>query len=200
MENTDLAWAAGFLDADGTFGIRVTKSGSYYASVAAAQVDPSPIRKLIELFGGRMHIDRSAHRIKPTAAMEQHRWAISSRGSLATMKLVRPFMVVKCAQADLAIALQEATSTTGGRGIAAPTPEMKAWRAEAYQLAKRLNQRGVQRTGSLRGEVDALIARRPELVIYDPAANASAWRERNRERLRAYNREYYRAHKKVRSY
>lgn len=47
------AWAAGFLEADGCFYVRVRRGGRFVTPmISAAQCDPAPLLRLQKMFGG----------------------------------------------------------------------------------------------------------------------------------------------------
>jgi hypothetical protein len=59
MSDTDLAWATGYIEADGTFGFHTGNNGSTYrAIVSSYSTDLEPLSKLCSLFGGKVAVQR----------------------------------------------------------------------------------------------------------------------------------------------
>jgi hypothetical protein len=112
MDSLLLAYLAGIVDADGTIGIkrstyamRVRGDSSvpiYSERVAVRQVEPHAIDLFSELFGGYRGIARpSAVRGKPL-----HSWQATDRKAVAVLEALRPFLRIKAAHADNALALR----------------------------------------------------------------------------------------------
>jgi len=79
----DLAWAAGFLEGEGSFGCH---GGT--TRVSAGQVQKEPLDRLVKLFGGRMWL-------KPPTGMGKHpvwTWVIPGKRSAAVMMTIYTFM------------------------------------------------------------------------------------------------------------
>ena len=116
MTETDLAWAAGFFDGEGS----ITIARNYGPNlgrglrmkIAVAQVDPAPLLKLHGMFGGciRYHYrpTRPEHRVA-------HEWTVGSRDAMRVLSLLLPYLVNKHEQARLAIAFQQGKGATGKR-------------------------------------------------------------------------------------
>ncbi len=78
----DIAWAAGFLEGEGSFGcygIRTRKTPNI--RVAASQVQAEPLERLKHLFGGSIHHLR-AHK---EGQSDYFQWAISSSRAMGVM-------------------------------------------------------------------------------------------------------------------
>jgi hypothetical protein len=72
-----LAWAAGFIEGEGSF----SSAGRQSACVTAAQVQKEPIERLQALFGGRVvHRHTSGHSSKPIWV-----WSLTARRSIEVM-------------------------------------------------------------------------------------------------------------------
>src|SRR5439155_26696382 len=50
----DLEWAAGFLEGEGAFGAYGNPPRARYPRVSASQVNPAPLLRLQQIFGGRI--------------------------------------------------------------------------------------------------------------------------------------------------
>lgn len=103
--DTDYAWAAGFLDADGTITLkRYVRHGRvvYQPYITCAQADNAnhleAVARLQELFGGS--ISKLAEKPPRTAV---HQWVIVSQATIECLKKIRPFLRIKHTQADLLI-------------------------------------------------------------------------------------------------
>lgn len=94
MNDTDLAWAAGFIDGEGCISIRT--SGNYYGCVlTVVQKFPSPLLKLQTMFGGSI-----AARDKGAA----YQWRITSNPKvIEVLTLLYPYLLVKKPQAKLVL-------------------------------------------------------------------------------------------------
>lgn len=102
MKDTDAAWAAGFLDGEGHFGISLRGDGRANATVVATQVDPRPLLRLKEFFGGWL-----SDRI-PDGYGGHYQWSIQGNNKVERLLLVvRPYLSIKGEQTDLMLALIE---------------------------------------------------------------------------------------------
>jgi hypothetical protein len=112
MDQLALAYLAGVIDSDGSIGIRrstyamrVRGDASvpmYSERVMVRQVEPQAIALLHELFGGYRGITRpGAVRGKPL-----HSWQATDRKAVAVLEALRPFLLIKAAHADNALALR----------------------------------------------------------------------------------------------
>lgn len=116
IDNSWLAWAAGFFDGEGaiqiarSMGVRRQAAPKkrlwnpqIYLYLRANQVDERPLRRLYEMFGGSL-IQRPSR--GPTS-QPQWVWTVSGRYAHAALKAIRPWLVVKAERADLAIDFHE---------------------------------------------------------------------------------------------
>lgn len=101
--DTEYAWAAGFIDADGTITLkRYYRNGRivYQPYITVAQADNANHLESIEflktLFGGSI----SHHTPKPPRT-PVHQWIIASQATVECIKKIRPFLRIKHTQADL---------------------------------------------------------------------------------------------------
>lgn len=103
----DIRYAAGLLDGEGC--IRISKQQfknhvRYQLFVTINMADPRPLVELQKEFGGCFSwgAPRKDPRHRPL-----HGWAVSSRNALLCLERVRPWLIVKAAEADLAIEFQK---------------------------------------------------------------------------------------------
>jgi len=94
------AYLAGFFDGEGS--IQITKTGnSHSLQVSISQLDPRPLIMCMEKWGGsiRRQPDKRGFR---TLVI----WIVAARKALRALEDMRPLLIVKAAQADLAIEFQ----------------------------------------------------------------------------------------------
>lgn len=90
-----VAWAAGFLDGEGSLSLRVSNrrpgQRRYRPLVEATQLDRAPLELFCELFGGSIRSTGNAWR-----------WTLANTGTIrAALTEMRPFLTVKAAEADV---------------------------------------------------------------------------------------------------
>ena len=78
----DVAWAAGFLEGEGTFVV------SHSPRVQATQTSLPPLEKIKALFGGTIARKK---KYKDTHT-QAYVWTLSGDGAIILMKLIYPFM------------------------------------------------------------------------------------------------------------
>lgn len=104
---TDLAWAAGFVDGEGciqtTVRMRSRNRRDYILGLYVGQVDPRPLYRLSELFGGVVYPKSSG----PTERRPMFMWRVTGSTAEATLRALLPFLLVKREQADLALQLRD---------------------------------------------------------------------------------------------
>lgn len=99
-EREDCIYAAGFFDGEGYIGLVACGKGRpRQLRVTASQIVPGPIEWLRERWGGAMTVNAYSRR-------PMFIWIASTRGALAFLEDIRPWLKVKGEQADVAIALQ----------------------------------------------------------------------------------------------
>ena len=156
MNTTDLAWAAGFIDGEGSIEIAyrpktVRRSPVYAMSLRAANREIAPLEKLQSMFGGGIYM---VSRLERRAVSGQ--WHLSGFPRVtAALKLLRPYLVVKGAHADKALEYAERcalpTGWNSGRGGERErlAPEMITLRQQLFEDMRRLNLRGEARDAYL---------------------------------------------------
>lgn len=158
MKQTDIAYLAGIIDADGTIGIkrntyavRVTrdsKQPTYSERVHIRQVSREALDLLALVFGGRIGIeDPSAKRGKPL-----FRWGCTDLKAAACLRILRPFLRIKRKQAENCLVLRATKEQSkrarmkrgrGHRGSAPRPAKYSAKMERLYMRAKELNAVGV---------------------------------------------------------
>ena len=84
----DIAWAAGFLEGEGSF--QRKGGGNLSITVSAVQVNKEPVQRMVDLFGGSLKMYR-----RPLPSADIWRWdANGARGRGVAMTLY-PFLSAK---------------------------------------------------------------------------------------------------------
>ncbi len=114
---TDAAYAAGFFDGEGCISIALQRGATsrgkhypnvrrYFLSVSLSQNDPTPIHWLVERFGGKCQFKRGKISYSDEQ-YERYDWHIRTNEALIFLRMVRPFLLVKAEQADIAFEFAE---------------------------------------------------------------------------------------------
>ncbi len=156
----ELAYMAGIIDADGSIGIkrstyaqRVRKDATqpvYSERVTVRQVEHHAIELLHEVFGGRLGIHGpSAKRGRP-----MYEWQVTDLRAHRCLTALRPFLRIKAAQADNALALRRLKDRSrrervafgrGHQGASARPAGIGAAMEDLFLVGKRLNSVGTGR-------------------------------------------------------
>ena len=153
MKPTDIAYAAGIIDADGSISIRGrTERHTYAGVIVVAMCDPHPVVFLHQLFGG------SLRKIKYRPPnRHQVRWGVAAKQARACAEVLLPFLWVKQQQALNLVELQRLNEqirsyTTAQRGLRSGSsrwwgqyeidPDMLLRTQQLYEQTKLLNLRG----------------------------------------------------------
>ena len=144
----DKAYAAGFVDADGSVSVRRSTSnagaakdgGRLYVGiigkVSVSQVDPRPLQWMRDRWGGTVRPLKRAGRGKARDAWE---WVIVGRQAYRMLHHIRPFMHEKGERADNVLRLEAMRVT---RGPWHPyTDEERSVREDILAIALELNKR-----------------------------------------------------------
>jgi hypothetical protein len=101
MTETDLAWAAGIVDGEGSIVIESATNSRkcHVLRVIVANTDPRMPLALRALFGGT---------VLPTKKQQAHHrqawsWVVSTAQAHAVLVAIRPYLICKAEQADLGI-------------------------------------------------------------------------------------------------
>ncbi len=102
MTPTDLAWAAGFFDGEGS--IYIARTGFYRErtrvlyrlEVTVSQVDPRPLERLCRMFGGNIMVTGNPkHRAWA-------KWRVHNHRAVWVLRLLLPYLLNKREEAELA--------------------------------------------------------------------------------------------------
>jgi hypothetical protein len=109
------AWAAGFIDGEGCITIRHARGRYYQVLVTVGQSGPTGkagLDRLSCLFGGSV---RQAPARKLGQYLDAWTWGIVSLQADACLRRIRPFLVVKAAEADIALQFRQYVLNPGSR-------------------------------------------------------------------------------------
>ena len=103
-----IAWAAGFLDGEGTIAIfkRNAKekkeykySQQYSLRLSASQADPAPLVRLSSIFGGSVRVLKRG----TINYRQMYEWQLGHKSAVLVIEEMLPYFTVKHDQAELAI-------------------------------------------------------------------------------------------------
>lgn len=137
----DIAYAAGLFDGEGMVRIARYKipnsiNTRYQVITMIGMTHEPVIRALCKAFGGSVHCND--HSKRNAKHRPQWCWYLSSRMALAFLQSIRPHLIVKAGEADIAIALQsnidEFKFKLGNRfNLHERRDEIFAWREARYR-------------------------------------------------------------------
>lgn len=143
------AYAAGLIDGEGTVRIAKMKPAAkskskhphYHTLVAVGMVTPAPLHALRNHFGiGSIREERVP------GARSLWRWTINAQAEVKKLlQTIRPHLLVKHEQADLAIWFMDRKSAPFNRKLGLSDEEIRL-REEAYQKMRKLNAVGAAAT------------------------------------------------------
>jgi len=113
MKPTDLAWAAGIIDGEGTATIfHVPNNGQVVGVLSVGNTDPRMLVRLATLFGGKVRWKRP----QKQGWREQYVWDLRNHQAAAACRLLLPYLVCKREQAELVVAFAELVTKGAYRG------------------------------------------------------------------------------------
>jgi hypothetical protein len=115
MKDTDLAWAAGCVDGEGCISIRQVRAANsrelqFAMYLAVGNTDPRMPLRLRELFGGNVVNKTRQQKRRPV-----FEWRVFSSKAGRIIAQLRPYLVIKGEQADIALAFAATLKATRGR-------------------------------------------------------------------------------------
>lgn len=150
-KKTELAWAAGFIDGEGTISIkrfhRARKGGRYiyyqpFVSLSQAVVGghEQGVLKMHQMFGGSIS-DYKDKRDSTRYATKQ--WSAVSNDALKCIKSIYPFLVIKRKNADVLFKFDKTKmKLKGGSGKIKMTQNEMNKRENMFYESRLLNQKG----------------------------------------------------------
>lgn len=151
---TELAWAAGFIDGEAAITLTYSPDWNYTGLVLrVTQSDQRPLARLVEMFGGQVR----GHFSGVLARRSHFIWMLTGPKALAVMEAVRPYLRVKDKHADVALAFgRDCMQRTGlhwrSGGTALITAEERAKRAAYHAQMAALQTKGLARKGVRRAD------------------------------------------------
>ncbi len=120
----ELGWAAGAVDGEGCIAIRTSpaatsKRPQYGLYLAVSNTDPRMPARLAEMFGGNVVLKDDKHRQRAI-----YEWRVFSSKAGSILRELRPYLIIKGEQADVAIAFAATLKRVGQH-----SPEVLAARA-----------------------------------------------------------------------
>jgi hypothetical protein len=121
VNETDLAWAAGFIDGEGCISVIKRKTGQSKAgrryeyhqlNINVPQIDKAPLDKLQKMFGGMVRANKAIGNRRPSFV-----WTIHSRIAYNTLIQLIPYLIVKQREAELALQFQYTQLPVGVKGL-----------------------------------------------------------------------------------
>lgn len=128
MRGTDVAWAAGYFDGEGSVSIPLQRGRWPYMQVSVSGLDRRPIMRLMALFGGAVSKDRRSGGC--------YRWQINSREAVVFLQTVRPWLRCKDRAADVGIRFGSLMTPPGTRSL---PPRLMAKRMRLRELIRKIN-------------------------------------------------------------
>lgn len=133
------AWAAGLIDGEGCIHIRCDKAhnktkhrtDSYSLMLKVSMCHEETVRRLQDIFG------RGSVRVSNVASARRSQawsWYCMGREAVAVLRLLRPFMVTKKAEAEVASEFGYLPSARRGHGLV--PPEIQSERIRMYSLLR----------------------------------------------------------------
>ena len=103
FSETDLAWAAGFIDGEGSIGLYRGKhptSEFYVLRLSVTNTDIRALERLKKMFGGS--INKSNHKSRPTRR-PCWAWYCQCAKGAAALEMLLPYLLVKKERAEIAL-------------------------------------------------------------------------------------------------
>ena len=124
VSSTDLAWAAGIIDGEGTVrlnhGLRNTNRTEIFTPIIAVNnTDIRMVVKLKEMFGGSIHVSGGKYPYQYKGAIRRrkvtHMWTVCADAALATAESLKPYLVCKKEQAEKLLLFYKMKRQRGGK-------------------------------------------------------------------------------------
>jgi hypothetical protein len=105
-KTTDIAWAAGFFDGEGSIQICRNQpnrddGGHFYLRIEVGQVRRLPLDAFVKLFGGTIRT-----RARKNGLADVHIWLLSGAKAAAALEQMSPYLKLKKRHAQLALTFQ----------------------------------------------------------------------------------------------
>ena len=137
---SELAYTAGIVDGEGSIGIRKRRNNRgvvyHVVTLEVSNTDPALIVWLHKRYGGTVN----QHRQQMANSKVLFRWIVSAVKAGSILQVLLPYLVIKKAQAEVAILMRQAICPLGTNRI---TQDMRDKREALYRRMRHLNKRGV---------------------------------------------------------
>lgn len=143
-KDTDIAWAAGFIEGEGWIGIRKDPLRSWaMGTLQVVNTNKALLEKLQALWGGPLYrADRQFSKRKTWS------WVVCNKAAERVLRDILPYLVGKRRQAEILLALRDQINARGGlhwrKGKKGPPRKLTEAEQEQRRLwgeeVKRLNQ------------------------------------------------------------
>jgi hypothetical protein len=150
LDSNWLAWAAGFIDGEGSIQIARSRkpkpeavakkrlwNPQIYLYMRANQVDPRPLERLRDMFGGSLMLRQPRKTGAIKGQQPQWVWTVSGPMAYAAVKLMRPWFMVKGERADIAMSFHELCYASPGANTRCLRPNGSPGRLTDEQVALR---------------------------------------------------------------
>lgn len=141
-----LSMLAAFIDGEGYIGIlkakheqREHENYSYGQRLQVTNTDIRLMEWLVENFGGKIP---KPTKDKRETRKDKYAWSRTGTDSYKLLKLIRPYLIMKYEQADLAIELYEKVTKWHYRGFKKMPVHKRKLAEELHQRCKELNKKG----------------------------------------------------------
>ena len=141
MSKTTAAYLAGFLDGEGSFGIRKSQDKYYVSRVRATNTNKEIIEWMHKSFGGSLYF----RDFKSETLRNAWTWTLEGKSIVLFLKKVIPYLKIKKAQAQLLLKREELKlelENKGHRWGMVYPEEVLNDLEKLFQELKRLNKRG----------------------------------------------------------
>lgn len=142
MNDTELAYMAGIVDGEGSITVSYRRRKQYgdvqaRIGLSVYNSDMRLLHWIKQRFEGSIHVQQRLGHWKPSGA-----WHLSDRSACSALKQLLPFLVIKSAQAELAIQFQ-ATKMSPSQGCKSGLPQsIIEKRKVLVNKLKQLNRKG----------------------------------------------------------
>lgn len=137
-------YLAGFIDGEGSIAVGLSRSGKgvrrWYLRFSCHQINPAPLRLLQDRFGGTI---RRNERVGKRPLYE---WVTQSKMAAAAIRALRPYLIVKADEADVALEFQELVGANPPGRRPHLTPDQEEARHSLYLKLRELKLRNYDET------------------------------------------------------
>jgi hypothetical protein len=146
MHEWELGYMAGLIDGEGSISIGRApacgnqKHDTYKLVLQVYMSTEEPLNTVVKWFGGKVEVlPIQTERFGQNIPGRQ--WRANGRKAIDILKMVRPYLILKRPQADLAIEYLEWYETTKGIGRTQPTEDTYLIREYYWDKMRELNRR-----------------------------------------------------------